>query len=44
MVDKFSYLGGSVSSTENDINVRLVKAGQLSIGYLSYGNQTNPIK
>ena len=26
LVDKFSYLGSSVSSTENDINMRLVKA------------------
>ena len=25
-VDKFTYLGGSVSSTENDINTRLAKA------------------
>ena len=26
LVDKFSYLRGSVSSTENDINTRLAKA------------------
>ena len=26
LVNKFTYLGGSVSSTENDINVRLAKA------------------
>ena len=26
LVDKFTYLGGSVSSTENDINRRLAKA------------------
>ena len=26
LVDKFTYLGSSISSTENDINVRLAKA------------------
>ena len=26
LVDKFTYLGSSVSSTEKDINMRLVKA------------------
>ena len=26
LVDKFTYLGSSVSSTENDINIWLVKA------------------
>ena len=26
LIDKFSYLGSSVSSTENDINMRLTKA------------------
>ena len=26
LVDKFTYLGRSVSSTENDINARLAKA------------------
>ena len=41
LVDKFTYLGSSISSTEKDINTRL---GPLSIGYRSYRNQTNPIK
>ena len=36
LVDKFTYLGSSISSTE--------KHGQLSIGSRSYGNQTWPIK
>ena len=34
LVDKFTYLGSSVSSTEKDIDTR-----QLSIGSRSYGNQ-----
>ena len=33
LVDKFTYLGSSISSTENDIYMRLAKACQLSIGY-----------
>ena len=37
LVDKFTYLGSSVSSTLKDIDTR---HGQLSIGYRSYGNQT----
>ena len=44
LVDKFTYLGSSVSSTENDIDTRLRMHGQLSIGFRSYGNQTWPIK
>ena len=36
VLDKFTYHGSSVSSTENDINMRLAKHGQLSIGYWSY--------
>ena len=36
LVDKFTYLGSSVSSTEKDIDTH----GQLSIDYRSYGNQT----
>ena len=40
LVDKFTYLGSSVSSTEIDINTRLAKHGQLLIGYRSYGSQT----
>ena len=39
-VDKFTYLGSSVSSTEKDIDTRLRRHGQLSIGSRSYGNQT----
>ena len=38
--DKFTYLGSSVESTEKDIDTRLTKHGQLSIGYRLYGNQT----
>ena len=37
LVDKFTYLGSSVSSTETDVNTRLVKTW-------SYGSQTWPIK
>ena len=44
LVDKFTYLGSSVSSTEKDIDTRLTKNGQLSISYRSYGSQTWPIK
>ena len=40
LVDKFTYLGSSVSSTKKDIDTRLMKHGLLSIGYRSYGNQT----
>ena len=31
LVDKFTYLGSSVSSTEKDIDTRLTKHGQLSV-------------
>ena len=41
LVDKFPYLGSSVSSTEIDINTQLAKAW---IGYQSYGSQIRPIK
>ena len=41
LVDKFTYLGSSVSSTEKDINMQLAKT---SIGYQSYGSQTWLIK
>ena len=44
LVDNFTYLGSSVSSTEKDIDTRLTKHGQLSIGFRSYGNQTWLIK
>ena len=37
LVDKFTYLGSSISSTEKDIDTRLTK---LSIEYWSYGSQT----
>ena len=35
LVDKFVYLGSSVSSTETDINTRLAKHGQLSVDAVS---------
>ena len=38
LVDKFTYLGSSVASTEKDIDTRLMKAW--TIGYRLYGNQT----
>ena len=34
----FTYFGISVSSTENDINMRLAKHGQLWIDYRTYGS------
>ena len=43
LVDKFSYFGSSVSSTENDISTRLAKAWTI-LERLSYGSQTYPIK
>ena len=47
-VDKFIYLGNSVSSTEKIIDTWLAKAwtanSRLSIDNRSYGNQTWPIK
>ena len=40
-VDKFNYLGSSISSTENDISKQLEKAWTaIDIGCQSYGNQT----
>ena len=44
LVDKFTYLGSSVSSTEKDINTRLTKAWTAIDKLWSYGNQTWPIK
>ena len=44
LVDKFTYLGSSVTSTEKVIDTLLAKHGQLSIAYRSYGIQTWPIK
>ena len=40
LVDKFTYLGSSVESTEKDIDTRLTKAWTATIGYRWYGNQT----
>ena len=39
LVDKFTYRGSGVASTEKDIDMRLTKAWN-SIGYRLYGNQT----
>ena len=39
-VDKFTYLGNSVSSTEKDIDTRLTKAWTAIDRLSSYGNQT----
>ena len=44
LVDKFTYLGSSVSSTEKDIDTRLTEAWTATIGYRSYGNQIWQIK
>ena len=40
LVDKFAYLGSSVSSTETDIDTKLAKAWTATIGFRSYGSQT----
>ena len=40
LVDKFTYLGNTVSSTKKDINMRLAKT-RTAIGH---GSQTRPIK
>ena len=42
LVDKFSYLSSSISSTESDVSMHLVKL--LSINYQSYGNSSYLIK
>ena len=44
LVNKCTYLGSSVSSSETDIDTRLEKAWAATIGYRSYGSQTWPIK
>ena len=44
LIDEFTYLGNSVSSTENDVNTWVTKLGQLSIRYQLYGSQTLMIK
>ena len=44
LVDKFPYLGSSVSSSETDINRRLAKAWTAIDSYRSYGSQTWLIK
>ena len=43
LVDRFIYLGSSVSSTKIDINMRLAKPWA-AIDRLSYGTQTWPIR
>ena len=40
LVDKFTYLGDSISSTEHEINTRLARAWAATIGYRLYGSQT----
>ena len=44
VVDNFTYLGSSVSSTKTDINMWLAKVWIAKIGYWSYGSQIWPIK
>ena len=44
LVDKFTYLRSSVSSSETNIDTRLTKAWTATIGYRSYGSQTWPIE
>ena len=44
LVDKFTYHGSSVSSTEKDIHTRLAKAWIATIGFRSCGSQTWTIK
>ena len=39
LVDKFTYQGRSVSSTETEIDTRLAKAWTVSISYRPYGSQ-----
>ena len=40
LVDKFTYLGSSVSSNGNDISKRLSNEWTTIEGYRSYGSQT----
>ena len=40
LVDKFTYLVSSVSSTEKNLNIRLAKESQLLIHCQSYGSKT----
>ena len=44
LVDRSTYQGNSVSSTETDIDTRLTKVWTASNSYRSYGNQTWPTK
>ena len=44
LVDKFTSLESSISSTENDINTQLAKAWTAIHRYWSYGSQACPIK
>ena len=39
LLDRFTYIGSSVSSTEKDVNTCLAKAGTAIDGYRSYGSQ-----
>ena len=42
-IDKFTYLGRSVSSTATDIDTQVAKACATIKDYRSYGSQTWPI-
>ena len=44
LVNKSTYLGSSVSSTETDIDTHLAKAWTANNSYRSYGSQAWPIK
>ena len=44
VVYKFTYLGSSISSTEKDIDARLIKAWAVINSYRSNGSQTWPLK
>ena len=44
LVDKFTYRGSSVASTETVIDTRLAMVWTATINYQSYGSQTWPIK
>ena len=43
LVDRFTYLGSNISSTESEINIRLAKAWK-AIDRLTHGNLISPIK
>ena len=44
LVDEFTYIRSSVSSTEKDVDTRLAKPWTAIGSYRSYGSQTWPIK